>query len=280
MLAPPGGWGSLGDVVSCGNTGQLWLGAVCLTGWVRGREDGADGAVRRRVDAALLRRCCHELQDQMDPRGIRLRNALVTGGLDLAGLRIPFPLRFEGCEFDVAPTVEGVQLHELALTGCEHLPGLLANGVRVQRDLDLSRSHVRGGHKTSASTSRRPVVWLCESEIGGCLLCVDTVIDGDGGRSLHADRIRVSGSARFIRRFAAHGDMRLLGARIGGSLDLAGARIESMSSGRALSLNEATIGGRPVPRQLPDGSPPGRPGTHRHDQCPHFRAVAHQERHP
>ena len=54
-----------------------------------------DGAARRPVPADLLRRCCRELRYQVDPRGVRLRGAEVTGRLDLAGLDVPFPLRFE-----------------------------------------------------------------------------------------------------------------------------------------------------------------------------------------
>ena len=61
----------------------------------------------------------------------------------------------EDCEFDSPLTVEGAQLYELALTGCIRLPGLLANGVRIRRDLDLSRTHVTGTLRTAASTSKR-----------------------------------------------------------------------------------------------------------------------------
>lgn len=204
--------------------------------------DCAEGGARRTVDAALLRRCCLELADQVDPRGLRLRHAVVSGRVDLAGLDVRFPLRFDGCEFDTAPMVEGAQMHELALTGCTRLPGLLANGLRVRRDLDLSRSHVTGGHLTSASTSKRSAIWLCESDIGGRLLFRDTIIDPDGARSLQADRMHVGGTVRFLHQFTAYGDMRLLGARIDGTLDLTGARIESRS-GQALDLNDAIIGG-------------------------------------
>ncbi len=61
--------------------------------------DGSDqpGTSRRPVDAALLRRCCLEFKDQIDPRGLRLRHIAVRGPLDLAGLTVPFPLRFEDC---------------------------------------------------------------------------------------------------------------------------------------------------------------------------------------
>lgn len=44
---------------------------------------GADGR-RGSVDASSLRRCCHELKDQIDPRGIRLRNAMIVGLVGLA----------------------------------------------------------------------------------------------------------------------------------------------------------------------------------------------------
>src|ERR1700722_19539701 len=120
--------------------------------------DGMADGRKRIVQAAVLRRCCHELKDGIDPRGLRLTNAIVTGELDLTGLEVPFALRFDGCEFDTAPVVEGAQLFELALTGSPRLPGLLGNGLRLRRDLDLSRSHIAGAYWTSASTSKRAAV--------------------------------------------------------------------------------------------------------------------------
>jgi hypothetical protein len=204
--------------------------------------DCARNGVRGRVDAALLRRCCLELKGQIDPRGINLRHAVIAGRLDLAGLEVSFPLRFDGCAFDSAPVFEGAQLHELALIACDRLPGLLANGVHVLRDLDLSRSRVTGGHSTSASTFNRSAIWLCESDIGGRLLFADTVIHADGERSIQADRMHVGGTVRFLHQFTAVGQIRLLGARIDGSLDLTGARIKS-AAGPALDLGDAIIAG-------------------------------------
>jgi hypothetical protein len=204
-------------------------------------ECGGGDSTRRPVEAALLRRCCLRLKDRIDPRGIRLQDAAIIGSLDLAGLDVPFPLRFDGCEFSSPLVVEGAQLYELVLTGCVRLPGLLANGVRVRRDLDLSRTHVTGALRTSASTSKQSAIWLCESEIGGRLLCVDTVIDGGGERSIQADRLHVTGNVRLLHQFTARGEVRLIGARIGGSLDLTGASIESAKTGLALDLGEAAI---------------------------------------
>lgn len=214
--------------------------AACAIGEVL---DCADGSSRRTLNAGLIRRCCHELKDQVDPRGLRLHGAAIAGAVDLNGLDVPFPLRFDDCEFDSPVLVEGAQLYELALTGCAHVPGLLANGVRVSRDLDLSRSQVTGAHRTSASESKQSAIWLCEAAIGGRFLCVDTVVDGSAERSIQADRLQVGGNIRLLHAFTARGEVRLIGARIGGSLDLTGARIESSLTGLALDLGDAVIDG-------------------------------------
>jgi hypothetical protein len=203
----------------------------------------ADGSTCRPLDAALLRRCCDELSEQVHRHGIRLRRAAIAGPLDLSGLDVRFPLLFEDCEFDSPVSIEGAQLFEIGVIGCARLPGLLANGVRVRRDLDLSRSLVSGALRTTASTSKRSAVWLCESEIGGRLLCVDTVIDGGAERSIQADGMRTGGNVRLLHKFTARGEVRLIGARIGGSLDLTGAKFESPLTGLALDLGEAVIEG-------------------------------------
>ncbi|HTP14335.1 MAG TPA: hypothetical protein VLW44_08480 [Streptosporangiaceae bacterium] len=217
--------------------------------------DAAAAGAKRAVPAALVRRCCHELKDQVDPRGLRLASAVVTGRLDLAGLAVPFPLRFDGCEFEAAPVVEGAELFELSLTGCPRLPGLLGNGLRLRRDLDLSRSQVAGAHWTSASTSKQAAIWLCESEIGGRLLCVDATIDGQGDRSIQADRARFGGAVRLLHQFSSRGEIRLIGARLGGSLDLTGAQIES-SDGPAIDLADAIIEGSVFLIEDPGGRRP------------------------
>ena len=217
--------------------------------------DGMAGGRKRVVRSDLLRACCYGLKDQIDPRGMRLSNAIVTGDLDLTGLVVPFALRFDSCEFDAPPVVEGAQLFELWLTGSPRLPGLLGNGLRLRRDLDLSRSNIAGAHWTSGSTSMRSAVWLCESEIGGRLLCVDTVIDGQGDRAIQADRIRVGGSVRLLHKFAARGEIRLIGARINGSVDITGAHLTAVN-GPAIELEDAIIEGSMFVIEAPGGRRP------------------------
>ncbi len=197
---------------------------------------------RRVVDARLLRQCCTKDAASVDPHGLDLRNAYVQGELDLAGAVIPFPLRFDGCVFDAAPLLDRAQLQMLAITGAESLPGLLANGLQVHGDLDLSRSRVHGAHRTSASTTKRSAIWLCESQIDGRLLCVDTVIDAAGERAIQADRMRVGGTIRLLHGFTTNAEVRMIGAQIDGSLDLTGAHIAS-PGGLALDLGEARVDG-------------------------------------
>jgi hypothetical protein len=222
----------------------------------------ADGPSRRVIDAALLRHCCTVDAVGVDPRGLRLRGLRVRGQLDLANVDIAFALMFDDCVFDEAVSLEGASVRSLVITGSPSLPGLLGNGLRVRGDLDLSRSRITGAHQTTGSTTKRAAVWLCEAQIGGRILCVDTVITADGERAIQADRIRVGGNVRFLHGFTAAGEVRMLGAQLGGSLDLTGARLDHRSSGDdgqrngpergsgtarsgglALDLSEADIGG-------------------------------------
>jgi hypothetical protein len=211
---------------------------ACLDGEVL---DCADRGGRRRIDAAIIRRLCVQRPAGVDPRGIRISSASVVGVLDLAGVDVGFPLRFEACDFERAPILHGARVLDLTFVDSD-LPGLLANGLRVQRDVDLSRSTVTGGHRTTASTLQGVGDLLCESEIGGRLHFVGTTIRPDGERAIQADRMRVGGTIRFLQDFQAYGEVRLIGIDVAGSLDMSGLRIAS-STDWALDLGDAIIGG-------------------------------------
>jgi hypothetical protein len=201
---------------------------------------------RRLVRAWDLRDVCIECGDDADPRGLQLANVEVTGELDFAGIVTGFPISFDNCIFDKVPKFEGARLFSLKLTGC-CLPGLRANGLTLHRDLELSGSHFKGAHDTETSMSRWAAVWLCDANIGGRLHCVNTKIDslsagGDPYCSIYADRIRVGGPVRLIHEFIAIGQIRLIGAKIAGSLDLTGAEVRA-SQGQAIDLEDADIEG-------------------------------------
>jgi hypothetical protein len=206
-----------------------------------GESGGIVDAGGGRVDADLIRRLARYPAGRLDPRGVRLRDALVTGPLDLSGIEVAVPLAFDGCTFTDPVRLDGADLPGLAVINGSRLPGLLANGVRVHGDLDLSHSRITGAHRTGASTSRQAAIWLCESTVDGRVLCEGTVIEA-GDRALQGDRMVVGGPLRLLHGFSAIGEIRLVGARIGGSVDLSGACLAA--PGRlALDLADASLGG-------------------------------------
>ena len=163
---PPLG-ASMPDGSAVGEIEEAELISALQTGDV---VSGVTDGTGRVVQATLLRDCLRQTQTHSSPGGLRLDSVMVAGCLDLTGLTVPFPLWFRACRFDAAPVLEGSQLFALAIVNSPQLPGLLANGLHVQRDLDLSGSHIAGAHWTSVSTSKPAAVWLCEAEIGGRLL--------------------------------------------------------------------------------------------------------------
>jgi hypothetical protein len=201
--------------------------------------------------AAVVRTALVERADQVGQYGVRISNARITGTLDLSGCRISFPIQFRDCEFVEPLLIEGSDLDLLAVVGTpvngedgltSSVPGILGNGLRVRRDLVLSHTLITGAHETTSSVGRTATVWLTESDIGGRIIAVGAVIDAAGDRAIQADRCRVTGDIRLIQGFRANGEIRFIGARLGGSLDLAGCQLKS-PKGRALDLAEATVGG-------------------------------------
>jgi len=195
------------------------------------------------LPADVVRSLCRSTRAaEIDRYGLRVRNAHVTGCLDLRAMSVPFALEFAGCEFDEPPVVEGADLHSLAFVAGTQLPGLLANGVRIRRDLDFSGSEVTGALTTTASTSRTAAIWLTEAEVGGRLLGVGTRIHGPADRAIQADRTRFGSNIRLIHGFSTDGELRLLAIRLEGSLDLTGARLVPKND-RALDMAESHVGG-------------------------------------
>src|SRR5215469_1591117 len=170
--------------------------AELIAAWTAGTVVDCGGAD---VEADLLRRFLIQPPSHVDPRGVRLTDAAVTGVLDLAGVALDFPLRLQACTFTDAPMLAGASLPELAMTDSPRLPGLVANNLRVQRDVDLSRSQVVSTQPPGQV--RIAPIHLSEAEIGGRLVFSGTTIRAESGRAIYADRARVGSSVRFLDGF-------------------------------------------------------------------------------
>jgi hypothetical protein len=180
-------------------------------------------------------------------RSIRVVGGRIATPLDLSAVVINVPVEFKGTTFEEPIDLSGATLHQLRLVQCTVRRGINANGVTVAGDLNLDGSTISGALVTAASATRRAAVWLSEARIGGRLLASGTTItalqtEGEArARALQADRVSVGGNVRLIRGFRAEGEVRFIGAGIGGSLDLTSCSL--YDTDLALDLGEATIGG-------------------------------------
>jgi hypothetical protein len=124
-----------------------------------------------------------------------------------------------------AVRVAGAHLGQLDIIGAvlrnERGPALSAEGARVEEVLYLNGLDATGNGPTGA-------VVLANSRLGG-LNCYKAILRGDSGPALNAHGLQIDHDAdvRGLTATGSGGDgaIRLTGARIGGQLDCAGARL-------------------------------------------------------
>jgi hypothetical protein len=151
----------------------------------------------------------------LDPRGLTLKGARVTGALDLDSVQGVVGLRLLSCWLDEPITAFDAQLPWLSLRGT-HLPYLHAERLRINGSVFLNGLYIQG-------TSELGSVRIPTSHIGGNLECNDARLDNRCGPGLYADGLKVEGSVYLNKtQFDGHSDdaaIRLHGARIGGNLE-------------------------------------------------------------
>lgn len=177
----------------------------------------------RRLDNTLPAKAIRELlrSGDVDPRGIRVVGARVTGFLDLSSLQTSASLELDSCVFENAPSVFDAELRHLTFDGST-LPSLEAAGLRT-RYFGMRNARCTG------------YMNLDNAHIDGSLLLHDSNVG-----SMYAGSLHVSQHLEGSRLLAD--ELRLDGCDIGGDLRLFDAVIVSKSD-TALVLNHAKIGG-------------------------------------
>lgn len=209
-------------------------GDIARVGLRRPTEAGDELTVR----AALLARLA---ANDLPARRLQVLGAWVEGPLDLGDRRVPASLWFYRCVFDAAPRLDGARLAgELNIGDCV-LPGLFADRCRIAQDLRLAAgSQVRGE------------VRLQGARIGGDLVATRLSLRDDDDRSVRrpllADRAHIAGDVRLDDGFEAHGEVRFVGARIGGDFVASRASLTGLLDADgvrrdALLLDRAEVGG-------------------------------------
>lgn len=199
------------------------LEAAVVAAFATGAQVDARGG---RVEADVLARLLLSDPDAAGGRvpAVRLRDAVVTGRLDLSFAEVAFPVHLERCVLAEAPRLTGASTRSLELVGCT-LPGVEARLVCVRGDLRLTASRVEGPTN------------LENAEITGTLQLSGARLIRPGGRALSAGGMVVGGGVLGRHGLTVEGEARLIGARIDGGVLLEGASF-SHPDGTALCLDE------------------------------------------
>jgi hypothetical protein len=158
----------------------------------------------RRVRAELIRWLCTDTAaaSRIGSHGIQLFGARISGPLDLANVKLSFPLWLLRCQIWEAADLSYVQIPSLVLSGSS------------LGWLDISYSRIRGDLALDESFSSNFGVTLYSANIGGDLDCVAGRFRADGRYALNAQQVTIDGSVFFSDGFCAHGGASLRAAHI------------------------------------------------------------------
>lgn len=207
--------------------------------------NSANWSADRHIRSDLLSWLCIDeaASDYVDPKGIQLHGALISGPLDLSFVTVDFPLRLYRCRLSDDWNLNYIQIHSLQFTGT-WVRSLSADVARVRGSVFLKaglidgKIQLRGAH-----------IGLNLDCSGGRLWNPGNEKIPDSGMALNAEGAKVDGSVFLRENFSAEGEVRLLNTEIGGNLDCSGSRFQNSAnaripnSGFALNAEGARIGG-------------------------------------
>jgi hypothetical protein len=186
----------------------------------------------RNVRADLIRWLCidREARQLVDPRGIQIEGARITGALDLSYIKILFALLLSGSRLEQPLKLLGAKMAALSLEG-SWIEAIDGDGLHSEGDVSLTSGfHAEGEVRLFGAT------------IGGNLDAEGGRFKNSNGDALSADGIKVTGDVFLRGGFCAEGEVRLLGAEVGGQLDCDGGRFKN-SNGDALSADGIKVTG-------------------------------------
>lgn len=216
-------------------------GAIAKVGYRRPRSPTPDVRLRAEFLAFLARGGGEGAP--VAARHLQIMGACVVGRLDLAGAILPMSVWLYRCTFGAVPLLDSARvLGSLSFSDCA-LPGLHAEGCRVDGDLALS-----------AGCSIDGEIRIARAVVGRDLDCERLRMRGASQtvRSLRrmfvADAVQVGGDVNLQGGVEAVGEVRFVGAQIGGNLRAATARMtadidEAGARGVALNLDRVRVGG-------------------------------------
>jgi hypothetical protein len=164
--------------------------------------------------------------ERLDPLGVRVHGARITGTLDLTHVPAAVGIELRGCFFERAVLLVSARLPWLTLAG-SHLGTLDCDGLRVDGDVLLGEGFRATGQGDYGA------VRLLGARVGGQLNVNGARLTNETGPALIGDGLHVEGDV-FGGGFIAtgHGELgavRLPGAHIIGQLNLNGAELANQA---------------------------------------------------
>ncbi|MEU5043700.1 translocation/assembly module TamB domain-containing protein [Streptomyces griseorubiginosus] len=177
---------------------------------------GADWGPERTVRASVLRfLMLNGPREDGEIPALKLAGARITGVLALQYGTVGHAVRLSHCHFDDVPLLYGCRLRQLNLSNSA-LPGLTAATVHVEAVLRLTDCRVTGP------------VRLGGAQIAGALFMdrAEIVADGAGEPALQLNHMSI-GDDLWAPGLRAHGEVRLNGTSVAGSVNLNDARLSN-----------------------------------------------------
>lgn len=163
-------------------------------------------------------------------RGVLLRGARITGGLDLERAELTHQLVLAGCQLgDHRVDLRGARTRLVDLSG-SHCGGIEAADVDVAGNMWLRGTVARGAVRLQGAT------------IAGSLECTGARLTARRSTALLLDRADVGGSVVLSHGFRSSGRVLLRDVKIGGNLDCSGARLHAPGD-RALDADRSEVAG-------------------------------------
>jgi hypothetical protein len=192
----------------------------------------------REIRADLIRWLCkdRDAATAVDPTGIQVHAARITGGLHLSYVSVLFPLSLCRCRLTDNANLISADLPALDLAGS------------WARSVTADGAHVRGAVFLNNGFRAEGEVRLLGAQIGGDLDCRRGTFKNPGKGALSSHNAKVQGGIYLREGFSAEGAVGLLGAQIGGDLDCSGGTFKN-PGGNALTADGANVKGSVVLRE-------------------------------
>jgi sRNA-binding regulator protein Hfq len=192
------------------------------------------------VRGQILRDLLLGRHGELDPLGVRIARARVTGEVDLNYVDATTGLNLTYCTLDQPVKLRGSHFPWLYMLGT-HLPTMEADGVRIDGDLVL------GSGFEAFNDTLDGIIRLRGGHIAGSFSMNGAELTNTSGPAISADRLRVDGSIFLRNGFTATGNgtqgtIRLASAQIASDLEMDSAELTN-TSGPALNANQLRVGG-------------------------------------